>query len=116
MTVSLTDYSGVSVLIKSFTVSVACTVQTLIFTTSPPVLTTVQIGIDALPFSILFATEQTPNCAQSPVFTLEPIFGLFLITKNLDGLSGVISISGATLSSLSTFEMTLNADSNDQTA
>jgi hypothetical protein len=47
---------------------------------------------------------------------LEPIFGLFLITKNLDGLSGVISISGATLSSLSTFEMTLNADSNDQTA
>ena len=115
MTVSLTDYSGVSPLTKSFTVTVACTVQTLSFTATPPASTTIQIGIDTQPFYILFGTTKTPNCTQPPVFTLTPNFGFIATTTIIDGVSGMISINGATLTNVGSYTMTLTADVDSKT-
>ena len=72
LTVSLTSYSGVGTITKNFLVTITCEVQTVAFSTVPPASTTSQIGIDAQPINIAFATTQTPACGHTVTFSLSP--------------------------------------------
>ena len=115
MTISLTDYPLIPALIKNFTAVVTCAVLSLSFTTSPAASTTIQIGINSQPFQILFATTKTPNCAQNPSFTLNSNPSFISESTNLDGLSGKVSVSGATLSNVGIYQINLNGVVDSQT-
>ena len=56
-----------------------------------------------------FGISKTPNCAQNPTFTLSPSLTFITRSVNVDGVSGKVTVNGATLSDLSTNAMTLSA-------
>lgn len=63
MLVKLTDYPAIAGITKTFTVTVTCTVSTLTFTTSPLASKTIEVGVDAQPYSMNYAVTKSPNCA-----------------------------------------------------
>ena len=66
LTIGLASYTNIPKITVSFTVSVVCDLLTIVFSTFPSDLTTIQVGIDMQPYNIPFATIKTPNCAQNP--------------------------------------------------
>ena len=69
LTIILTDYPTITIT-KTFTATVTCSVTTLAY--SAPLIaasTTIQIGIDAQPYLISFATTRTPDCPNAVTFS-----------------------------------------------
>jgi len=70
--VELLDYPAVTPIIKTFQVTITCTVTTLAFTTSPATTTDVIVGVTTQPVDLPFVISKTPNCVQDPSFTMSP--------------------------------------------
>ena len=77
---------------------------------TPPSSTTIRIGIDVQPFTILFETTSF-NCIeiQSFSWTSKPTLGFDAIITNEVGDKSAISISKATLSNVGSYELILTA-------
>jgi hypothetical protein len=70
LTVGLVNYQGISTIQVTFKIIVTCQVTTLAFTTPPPSVITIKVGIDTQPSETNFAVTKTPNCLQVVTFAL----------------------------------------------
>ena len=98
--IELNDYPMVTPIIKTFQVTITCTVTTFAFdviAVDPLADTTIEVGIDTQPHDMFFSVTKTPNCVQDPTFTLAPALTFVTETVNADGESGKVSIHDATL-------------------
>ena len=116
MEVKLTEYPSIAAIIKTFKVTVTCTVSTLTFSTSPMASKTIEIGIDSQPFDMNYAVTKSPNCAQNPTWSLSPTLAFITKAENADNVSGKVTINNATLTDFSSNSMTLTAQVDSQTA
>ena len=110
MRISLADYPGVDVLIKSFQVTITCVVTSLTLST-PTGPTIMQVGIDGQPFSILFGTTKFPNILQNPSFILITPPSSMMKVINPDGISGKVSLTGTTIAETGTYSISGVVDS-----
>ena len=115
LTVSLTDYPGITSITKSIVVKITCEVQTIIFATAPTGTTIILVGIDIQPFIIAFATTQTPACGKTVTFSLSPSRS-FLTLQSLAALGGNVQVNEATIADHATYSQTLTATVDSKTA
>ena len=112
LTVKLTNYPLIAVITKSFTITITCTVTSMSFLTYPQVLPTlheIEVGVTTQPYNMDYSIVKTPNCLQDPTWTLTTANAFTVNTGNADGESGKVQVTGATLSHLGTYPMTLTA-------
>ena len=94
---------------KTFTATIICEVQTLTISTSPPALTTVQVGIDAQPVTISFAVTQAPECLKTIAFTHTPTPPTFVTLSSITATGGNVEVNGATIADHNTYSLVLTA-------
>jgi hypothetical protein len=84
-------------------------VFTIAYSTAPPVLTTVLIGIDTQPIFIPFLTTHSPDYSKPATFTLSPSTDPFTSLTSLTVSGGDVRISGATIAQHGTYNYVLTA-------
>ena len=115
LTVGLVNYSSIATISISFKIVVVCTVTGLNFTTSPPSLTQLEVGIDTQPLLIPYAVSKTPNCPQMVTFALSGTIPTFVSIQNPQNASGDIQVDGALRTNHGSSTMTLTASVDGQT-
>jgi hypothetical protein len=90
LTVGLVNYTEIQTIEESFKIIVTCQVTTLAFTTPPPSLITIKVGIDTQPSFTNFAVTKTPNCPQAVTFTFSGTPPGFVSLQNVLNASGDI--------------------------
>ena len=72
LTVSLTSFPGFATIKKNLVVTITCEVRKLSFSTVPPALTTLLVGVDPQSSHIPYTISQTPACGNLVNFSLNP--------------------------------------------
>jgi hypothetical protein len=115
LTVGLVTYPTIATISISFKIVVVCTVTGLNFTTIPPSLTQLEVGIDTQPLLIPYAVSKTPNCPQMVTFALSGTIPTFVSIQNPQNASGDIQVDGALRTNHGSSTMTLTASVDGQT-
>ena len=79
------------------------------FTTPPPSLITIKVGIDTQPSETNFVVTKTPNCPQAVTFTFSGTPPGFVSLQNVLNASGYIHVTGATINNHDFYPLTLDA-------
>jgi hypothetical protein len=90
LAIGLVNYPAIPTIQESFKIIVICQVTSLAFTTPPPSLITIKVGIDIQPSSANFAVSKTPNCPQAVTFAFSGTPPGFVSLQNMLNASGDI--------------------------
>jgi hypothetical protein len=107
--VSLQDYPAVLKLTYTFTVIINCLVYTLSYSTPPPANILFEPSVTIPPFSTGFASSQVPACGHAVTFVLVSGSPSFVSLTSLMQFTGSVTVSGADLSNLGVYPVTLRA-------
>ena len=90
LTVGLVNYLAIPTIQEFFKIIVTCQVTTFAFTTLPPTLITIKVGIDTQPSFTNFAVTKTPNCPQAVTFAFSGTPPGFVSLQNVLNASGKV--------------------------